>query len=76
MSIRKYQCECCGVALMVMPGMRRITCPHCGTVYQVEPDGPNEPAQGGAPGDNPVDVRLVPMGGGPICAGVREPGRL
>ena len=69
MSIRKYQCECCGVALMVMPGMRRITCPHCGTVYEVQGENASAPVQGGPSRDNPVDVRLVPMGGGPIFLG-------
>ena len=69
MSIRKYQCECCSAPLEVKPGMRRITCAYCGMVYQLEERASSAGAQTGSAGDNPVDVRLVPMGGGPIALG-------
>ena len=63
MEVLKLQCTSCGSPLEIKPGIDRAVCQYCGMTYLIGRNG--DPAANtrtkNADGDNPVDVRLIPL---------------
>ena len=79
MELKKMSCSQCGAALEILPGIERVKCKACGTVYAITGTvpAPHSARAGSADltGDNPVEVHLVRLPVNTISLGMHATGR-
>lgn len=78
MELKTMNCKQCGSALEILPGINRIKCKACGTMFAITGTIPSRSGRSTAfdISDNPVEVKLIQLPENTISYGMNYTGRV